>query len=121
VASLEERLAAHRARFAVDLAGRWSTAQGSFDVVQGERWDFHEDGRLVVTDAHGVVDEVRWEVVGPFRVRLGLPEDDGTTTWTTLDYEFVVACSDVGEEVVLREVGREGFWTSLAPLRRVGD
>lgn len=120
----------HRVRFATTLLGRWASVQGTFDVVQKESWEFCLDGRLVVMDAgaRGEPEVYRWESAGAFRVRLGLlpgdadrgeSPDDGT--WTTVHYEFALLAHDAGEQIVLREIGREGFWLSLAPLGRVDD
>jgi hypothetical protein len=116
-----------REMFATTLEGRWSAAHGSSDAIMGEQWEFRSEGTLSVTSASplsGTHNEIhRWESDGPFRVRLGLAtdEEDPEGAWTSVVYEFAVLQHDAGCEVVLREVGQDGFWLSLAPLRRVAD
>ena len=123
-ATLLTTLTRYREAFATTLAGCWSTAQGSFDVVVSERWEFRADGILAVTSASawsGTDHETyRWESEGPFLVRLGwLPdEEDPEGSWVTVPYEFAVLEHDAGREVVLRGAGQYGFWLSPAPLCR---
>jgi hypothetical protein len=90
-------------------------------------WEFRADGTLhvmAVSRLSGTEHDVyRWEGEAPFRIRLGLPpcEDAANGTWVTVLYEFAVLEHDAGHEVVLREVGKQGFWLSEAPLRPEGD
>lgn len=118
-----ERLRSCRAKFATSLVGRWSTAQGTFDAIMSEQWEFLADGTLRVSRSSRAGtdhDVYLWEADGPFRVRLGLPpdEDEREVLWWTVSYEFAVIEHDAGQEVVLREVGRKGFsFFCQAPLR----
>jgi hypothetical protein len=116
------RRAEHRARFATTLAGRWSTVRGTFDAIMSEQWEFRDDGTVCVTysarsGTHR--EEYRWERAGPFQIRIGLPPEEGCPegTWKVVNYGFDVLEHDAGKEVVLHEVGKEGFWLSDAPLR----
>lgn len=117
VAALE----AHRAAFSTTLVGTWTSAAGTFDAIANERWEFQPDGVVVVT-FHGrlgtTTDEYRWQSVGPFRIRIGIPGDDGEpAAWSVVDYAFGIVTHDAGTEVALHEVGCRGFWSSDSPLR----
>ena len=123
------RLAECHATFAESLVGRWSTAQGSFDNVMGERWEFLACGTLLVVPygPFGRVYEQEvyaWKHAGPFRIHLGLRHDEGSPeTWVSrlVTYAFDTLETDLGPEVVLREEGHEGFGIGLRgpPLRAI--
>jgi hypothetical protein len=56
---LAARLAAHRARFAMSLVGRWNTAQGSFDAMMVDEWEFRADGTATAAAGVGLRRRVR--------------------------------------------------------------
>ena len=124
---LAARLDALRRRFATGLVGRWHSAQGTLDMVMGERWEFRADGTgssWSHSALHGE-DETAftWRHHGPNAVVVSLPDEedrdallDGAAE-RVVHYEFAIVRHDLGQDVVLREVGCEGFWFGLAPLR----
>lgn len=118
-AELTAHLAACQERFATSLVGTWHTAGGTFDAVMQTTWEFRPDGTATVTD-RGDHEDYRWESCGPFQVRLGFPPDDDSPAivWArVLTYELAILAHDAGREVVLRQVGKAGFWLDDQPLR----
>lgn len=125
--NLSERVDAYRQAFARGPVGKWSTSQGSFDVMMSEEWEFLPSGFLKIawhSVLSGTSEELfRWRSVGDFRLELGfLPDpedplepddlDPADEPWTRVEYEFVILEHDAGREVVMRQVNARGFWTS---------
>lgn len=109
----------------MNLVGKWSTVQGTFDVVMTDTWEFRSDGIVIVGSCGAFgslnsVEEYRWEQCGPFQVRISFPPDDDCSeiTWSRpMTYEFGILQHDAGQEVVLHESGKDGFWLADVPLR----
>jgi hypothetical protein len=134
----EKWLEKSRRCFARSLVGRWSTAQGTFDVVMGQHWEIRPDGtgNFIVTGAFGHPrSETRfeWRQSEDFLFEIRLTEciafhpdaaielDDEDRAWKTIRYDFAITGSDFGFEVGLIDVAQagmkfEGFLYSLAPM-----
>lgn len=121
-----------RRRFANSLVGRWSTSQGTFDMVMGESWEIRPDGTGSITEyAMSGTSESRfdWRQSEPFRFEIRLVSDDDLDTpsaseddeWEATNYDFVAVSTDVGKVVCLVEMSKTGqatggFYPSFAPL-----
>jgi hypothetical protein len=136
----DPRIEDARQRFAHSLVGRWSTAQGTFDIVMGEHWEFREDGtgRMVNTGSFGSPrGETRfeWRQSGDFEIELKMGEyvpsypddvvkaedygdEDVEDDWFRFRYHFEIIEHDCGTEVGLIGIG--GFLTLDAPLSYCG-
>lgn len=118
------KLADARARFATSLEGRWFTARGTADRLMCDCWDFRSDGTVHITfDSvwSGRDEDVYlWRAEGPFQIGLGYPPDEESSEalWVSVHYDFEVLENEEGENVVLHQVDKSGFWISDAPLRR---
>jgi hypothetical protein len=138
---MERTIEESRARFARSLVGRWSTAQGTADMLMGQHWEIRPDGtgRFVDTGPFGHPrGETRfeWRQADAFVFELRVtayvgdddaqPEDededeDEDEPWRIIRYDFIEVHTDVGLQIGLvdvAQVGRElcGFLESFAPL-----
>lgn len=127
---MHQQLNGYRERFRIALVGVWQTAQGTFDQVSGDTVTFRPDHTGVIEYGSAFSGETaarfEWREKGErtIEVRFTDDEDDRgeeAEPWGDLVYDFRVNATDVGGEVVLHEVGREGFWDSEAPLRFLPD
>ena len=133
---MEQQIEAARRRFARSLVGRWSTAQGTFDVVMGQRWEIRADGtgRFVDTGPFGHPrEETRfaWRQTDDFVFEMRLTErisserddelDDEDRAWRAVRYGFVVVETDCAALIGLVGAAPDGttyggFMDSMAPL-----
>lgn len=118
-----------RRRFGRSLIGYWRTAQGTFNGVMAQHWEFRPDGtgRFTDTGTFGYPEtetQFEWRQLGDFEIELRLTEyvahhpdyaselDDEEREWQAIRYDFVVVQHDCGTEVGL--VG--GLLSVDAPL-----
>ncbi|MGL6073002.1 MAG: hypothetical protein ACRC8S_02450 [Fimbriiglobus sp.] len=122
----DPRIEDARQQFARSLVGCWSSAQGTFDIVMGKYWEFHEDGtgRAVDTGCFGHPrGETRfeWRQSADFEIELKMGEyvpshpDDAVEAeadeghddeeeedeWLRYRYDFEIIEHDCGREVAL--------------------
>jgi hypothetical protein len=138
-----------RRRFARSLVGRWSTEQGTFDMVMGQQWEIRPDGTGKFSDTRafrGTIGETpfEWRQSEPFAFELRLGDyvsfepaeeteldeadsDDGEPwPWLTIRYDFTPVKTEFGLSVGLIDVAQlgtkcGGFLMSLAPLAYRGS
>lgn len=119
------RVEEYRERFGRVPLGTWRTAQGTFDVVSSDVLTFRPDhtGTIKYGSSFSGETAVRfeWREKGErvVEVRYAGDEAGSEDLWDEISYDFKVLETDAGEEVVLYEVGHDGFWDSDAPLRSV--
>jgi hypothetical protein len=102
--------------------GRWSLAQGTFSMMD-EVWEFRPDGTGSVTYTSGMSGTERepflWRAVRPFHLEICWP-DEPPDPWVAVEYELVTVTHDAGQQLAMRQVGRQGFLTSPLPLAFLG-
>lgn len=130
----DARVQEARRRYARSLIGHWSTAQGTFDNVISQHWEFCPNGSGRFTDI-GPFGYLRaetwfeWRQVGECEVELRITEhiahhpdyaaelDDEERQWQVIRYDFVLVQHDMG-----RDVGLVGDLLSMnAPLKYCGS
>lgn len=111
--------------------GLWRTSAGSADVLGVDDVRFDPDGTGLITTRSvlfGTEDvPFLWAVDEPGRLRVRVQaeqddpeEDDEPDFWGSVRLEFRRQHHDLGEEEILCEAGRNGFWWLDKPLRWVG-
>lgn len=121
-----EQIKVYRERFRVTPAGRWRTARGTFDAVSSDTVNFCPDHTGVIEYGSAFSGETsarfEWREKGERVIELRYVEDevaDEQEPWDEISYDFKRLETDAGGEVVLHEVGRDGFWDLPAPLRLI--
>ncbi len=116
----------YRTRYSTAPLGAWATAQGTFDVVSHDTFTFYADhtGLIQYGSAFSGESEVRfeWREKGERLIELRYVDEDDANEdelWDKVAYDFRLIETDTGEEVVLYEIGQDGFWDSLSPLRHI--
>ena len=123
----EQKLEEYRRRFRSAPLGEWATARGTFDSLASETIVFAPDGTGALgydgalPGATRVAFEWRERAPQVIEVRYADDEDSGEDDeeWDEVAYDFKLVEHDAGAEVVIYEVGQEGFWDVLTPLRFV--
>jgi transglutaminase-like putative cysteine protease len=124
-AEAERKLEEYRQRFRRAPVGEWTTARGTFDSLSGERLVFAQDGTGTLgrdgapSDATKTAFEWREKAPLVIEMRYAADADEDEEEWDAVAYDFKLIEHDAGTEVVIYEVGQEGFWDVLAPLRLV--
>ena len=114
----------YRSRFRSAPVGTWETAQGTFDAVQSQVITFHPDQTGTIDDHRSLSGsgpvrfEWREKEERVIEVRYSDDESEAEEPWDEIRYDFKIKEGDTGSEVVLYEVGHDGFWDSAAPLRK---
>ena len=122
----EQKLEEYRRRFGRAPVGEWAAARGTFDSVTSETVTFAPDGTgtLKYDGAFSGSKETafEWREKAPQVVEVRYAADDGEEEeeWDSVAYDFKLIEHDAGAEVVIHEVGQEGFWDVMSPLRFVG-
>lgn len=124
---MEQKLEECRRRFRNAPVGEWSTARGTFDSLSSERVVFAPDGTGTLDSGSAFSGEQQlkfeWREKAPQVVEVRYVDDaaavENDEVWDTVAYDFKLVEHDAGAEVVLHEVGREGFWDVPTPLRFV--
>jgi hypothetical protein len=124
----EQKLDEYRGRFRRAPVGQWSTARGTFDSLTSETIVFAPDGTGTLgydgalSGATKAAFEWREKAPQVVEVRYADDEEPGEDDeeWDAVAYDFKLIEHDAGVEVVIYEVGQEGFWDVLTPLRFVG-
>lgn len=123
-----QKLEGYRRRFRRAPVGEWAAARGTFDSLTSETIVFAPDGTGAL-GYHGALSGAtkttfEWREKAPLVVEVRYAGDDdsdeGGEGWDALAYDFKLIEHDAGAEVVIHEVGQEGFWDVSAPLRFVG-
>ena len=123
----EQKLEEYRRRFRRAPVGEWATARGTFDSLSSETVTFSPDGTGTLgydgalSGAKALAFEWREKAPQVVEVRYADDADSGgdDEEWDSVAYDFKLIEHDAGAEVVIYEVGQEGFWDVLAPLRFV--
>jgi hypothetical protein len=121
----EQKLEEYRRRFRRAPVGEWATARGTFDSLTSETVVFAPDGTGTLGYDGALSGERKaafeWREKAPqvIEVRYADDEDsgEGDEEWDAVAYDFKLIEHDAGAEVVIYEVGQEGFWDVLTPLR----
>jgi hypothetical protein len=122
-----QRLEEYRRRFRRAPVGEWATARGTFDSLAGETMVFAPDGTgtLGYDGALPGAEKMafEWREKAPQLVEVRYVDDEAPgedgEEWDAVAYDFKLIEHDAGAEVVIYEVGREGFWDVSTPLRFV--
>jgi hypothetical protein len=103
------------------MVGHWITADGTAAVVVGDALEFRPDGTGVHESWSALFgverEEFRWRVGGPDRLLLRFLDEP---EWTVVATEWRTIRTDVGQQEVLGEQGRTGFWVLHAPIAHAG-
>lgn len=122
-----DSLDAYREHYAENLLGTWQSIEGTNHPLTSETFEFYDDftGKICV-QSMGVVSNKTyflWQPVDKNRIRLcetlspQLPEE--TTTWAEISYDFKMYQTEAREDVVLYQIGQDGFWTCPVPLAKL--
>lgn len=123
----EQQLEAYRRRFRRAPVGEWGTARGTFEALTSETLVFAPDGTGTLGYDGALSGERqaafawREKAAQVIEVRYVDEEDsgEGDEEWDAVAYDFKLIEHDAGAEVVIYEVGQEGFWDVLTPLRLI--
>jgi hypothetical protein len=123
----ERKLEEYRQRFRRAPVGEWATARGTFDSVVSETMVFAPDGTGTLghdsafSGPKKLAFEWREKAPQVIEVRYADDADSGEDgeEWDAVAYDFKLIEHDAGSEVVIHEVGQEGFWDVLTALRFV--
>jgi hypothetical protein len=125
----EQKLSGYRARFLSAPVGQWTTARGTFDVLTNETIIFAADHTGTISYNGALKGETEtafeWREKLPFVIEVRYVDDADASEevddeeWDAIVYGFKLIEHDAGSDVVMHEVGQEGFWDVLAALRFV--
>ena len=123
----EQKLEEYRRRFRRAPVGEWATARGTFDSLASETVVFADDGTGKLGYDGALSGEMHaafeWREKAPHVVEVRYVDDEDSgeddEERDTVAYDFKLIEHDAGVEVVIYEVGQEGFWDVLTPLRFV--
>ena len=122
----EQRLSEYRERFEQAPVGQWTTARGTFDALTNETIIFAPDHTGTISYSGALKGETEtafeWREKSPRIIEVRYVEDAGEDEddeWDAVAYDFKLMEHDAGDEIVMYEVGQEGFWDVLAALRFV--
>jgi hypothetical protein len=124
---VEQRVEEYRRRFRRAPVGEWAAARGTFDSLTSETVVFAPDGTGTLgydgafSGAKAMAFEWREKAPQVVEVRYADDAEPGgdDEEWDAVAYDFKLVEHDAGAEVVIHEVGQEGFWDVSAPLRLV--
>ncbi len=111
--------------------GLWRTSAGTADALGTDDVRFDADGTGLITTRSMMsgIEEIffLWSVSGPGRIRVryavqesGADLEQEADEWGEIKLEFEQQENDLGAVEVMKEVGQEGFWFLLDPLRWIG-
>lgn len=115
-------LTSFRNQFRNNIVGDGVTCAGSFDAVHQQLWHFNTDGSGFY-EGRGKID-FAWREVALRTIEIceQCDSDDDSSKaadapWSRVEYGFKELLHDAGREIVLHQLGQDGFYMSMYPLR----
>lgn len=107
-----ERINLYRNRFRNSLIGKWTSAEGTFQMMEDE-FNFSEDGKGTWISTSGSGEETihfEWREKAPFTIEM---REVGEGNWMEINYDFKIMENDLCKEVILCQKDSNRFYLAI--------